>query len=396
MGTRRCFGCGKKYDNSFRFCPHCGRKKGASIEEIRQKKSDEIKSIVEENVKIHRDMMSKTDEILEVLKEKDKTTYAMQKKLTEKIIRRFPDIERKMREDPDLEFDAFIINVPYWQEEDVYLHHCMLQEFAKRSSNIANFSLGVQELAANLCLVNIPIWTNDPPGEVALKKQYEILKEVIPWEQRRFIYVAEPWHFVTRVHDFDGRWINWKFVFKISPEEFKGFVDQFKEIPLSIQIFADLKHAKHFSTVGTALDGESFLGIVEDNEITDFNRKFRFLESSFPKDYKPTLEMIEITWDLLKELGFLSFALQKVLSSEPHIFSRDASKTIMEVSKDELAAFTGRNILRKRQDKDAILDTITDNLIERALAKQKEIMSGNVKPISRDQRSEYRIFGDVA
>jgi hypothetical protein len=301
-----------------------------------------------------------------------------------------------MKEDPNLEFDAFIINVPYWQGEDIYLHHCMLQEFAKRSDNIANFSLGIQELAANLYLVNIPIWTGDPLGEVALKKQYEILKKVIPWEQKRFIYVAEPWHFVTRVHDFDGRWINWKVVFKISPEEFKGFVDEFKEIPLSIQIFADLKHSKHFSTVGTALDGESFLGIVEDNEIADFNKKFRFLESSFPKDYKPTLEMIEITWDLLKELGFLNFALQRVLTSEPHIFSRDASQTIMEVSKDELAEFTERNILREGLDKDAILDTITDNLIEKALAKQKGIVSENVKPIPRNQRNEYRIFGDVA
>jgi predicted nucleic acid-binding Zn-ribbon protein len=87
MGMRQCFGCGKKYDNSFRFCPHCGRKKGASVEEIRLKKTDDLKNTIEENVKIHRDIMSKTDEILEVLKEKGKTTYEMQRKFTEKIIR---------------------------------------------------------------------------------------------------------------------------------------------------------------------------------------------------------------------------------------------------------------------------------------------------------------------
>lgn len=394
MGSTICFGCGKPFDDSFSFCPHCGRKKGASIEEMRSKDTREVTESVRNNIRTYRKEMRDVSEILEILKEKDRTTFEMQKRLTEKILHRFPEIEKMIIEDPDVEFQISIINVPYKQDED-YLHHCMLQELAKKNDNIPNFGLGVQELASDLFEVNIPIWINEPFGEVALMNQFEEFKEAIPWEQKRFIYVAEPWYFLNRVHDFDGRWINWKVLFKISEKEIKEFTEEYRKIPLSIQMFSGLEHAKHFSTVGTALDGESFLTIVEDKEIPEFMRIFQNLESLFPKDRKPTLEMIRINWDLLKELGFFNFSLERILSGEPHIFSKEISQNLMEIARDEAAQFTQQEVLREKQEKDEILEAITDELISKASKKQNEVTSGISRPIPRQLRNEYRITGDA-
>ena len=394
MGLITCFGCRKMFDDSFSFCPHCGRKKGAPIEEMRLIDTEKITESVQNNIKTYRKEMEDMSEILGIFKEKDRTTFEMQKRITEKILHRFPEIERIMKEDQHIEFQAFIINVPYTQNGD-YLHHCMLQELAKGNENIANFSLGVQELASDLFEVNIPIWINEPFEEETLKKQFEEFRKAIPWEQKKFIYAAEPWYFINRVHDFDGRWINWKVLFKISEGEFKEFTEKYREIPLSIHMFSNLAHANHFSTVGTALDGESFLGIVEDKEIPEFTKIFQNLESLFPEDRKPTLEMIRINWDLLKDLGFLGFSLDRILSGEFHIFSKNISQNLMEIARDEAAQFTQQEVLRQKQGKDEILDALTDELINKASKKQKGVTSEIVRPISRELRNEYRITGDA-
>ncbi|KYK32996.1 MAG: hypothetical protein AYK18_15155 [Theionarchaea archaeon DG-70] len=394
MGLKECVNCGKKFNDSFSYCPHCGRKKGASSEEMKSKSMEDIRKAIEKNIKAYRKQMESTSEILEIVKQKDRNTFEMQKKLTEKILNRFPEIERRIREDHNVRFQAFIINVPYeWKKGP--LHNCMLQELAKKNDDIANFCLGVQELAIDLYEVNIPIWTNEPFGEGALKKQLPVFKKAIPWEQMKFMYVAEPWHFINRVHDFDGRWINWRVIFKISEKEFKEFTEEYKEIPLSIQKFSDLKYANHFSTVGTALDGESFLGVIENSEIPQFMSEFRSLESSFPQTSKPTLELIKIDWDLLKEFGFFNFSLEKILSSEPHLFSRHVSRHIMDTAKEELARFTKQKVLREEQKRDEILDIIAEGLVTIASEEQRESISKIVKPIPRNLRNEYRIFGDA-
>ena len=394
MGLTECVNCRKTFDDSFSFCPHCGRKKGAPVKEMKSISTEDIKKAIKTNIELYRKQMKSTSEILEILKEKNRTTFEMQRKLTEKILTRFPEIEKRIKEDHNVEFQAFIVNVPYKQGED-YLHHCILQEIAFKNDNIANFSLGVQELLTNHYEVNIPVWTNYPFGVEALEKSFELFKECIPWEQKRFMYVAEPWHYINRVHDFDGRWINWRVIFKISEDEFKEFNEETGEVPISIQKFSDLKYANYFSTVGTALDGESFLGIVENSELPHFMSEFRNLESSFPLENKPTLELIRITWDLLKELGFFNFSLEKILSNKQHIFSRHVSQYIMETAKEELARFTKQKILREEQRKDEILDTITDGLITIASEEQKESISQIVKPVERDLRNKYRFFGDA-
>lgn len=391
MGLTECFGCGKKFDDSFSFCPYCGRKKGASIEEMRDKETREIEEAIENNVKTYRKEMKDTSEILEMLKEKDKTTVDIQEKLTVKILNRFPEIEKRMREDPDIEFKAFIIDVPY-KREDAYLHHCMLEALAKKHDNIANFALGVEELASDLYEVHIPVWTNDSFGELAVRRQSQNLKKAIPPGQKKFMYVAEPWYFLNRVHDFDGRWIDWKVLFKIDRDEFKNYTEEFHEVPLNIQKFSDLKYANYFSTVGTAFDGESFLGIVEKGEISELMRRFRSLESLFPQDHRPTLELIKISWDLMKELGFFCFSLKRLLK-EPYIFSKYMSQNIMETAKDGFTKFTEKGVLRKKLKKDDILDIITDELITMASREQKGSMSEIARPIPRNIRNEYRIFG---
>lgn len=395
MDLTTCYGCGRKFDESFSFCPNCGRKKGNLIEEMGFKSMKEVKEAIKSNIKTYKEKMKDTSEILELLEEKNRTAFEMQKRFTLKILRRFPEIGKIVKEDKNVEFQAFIINVPYMQEEDKYIHNCMLRGLARKNNNIANFSLGVEELASNLYEVNIPIWTDDPFGETALIQQFKDLEEVIPSGQKRFMYVAEPWYFLNRVHDFDGRWINWKVIFKIKPNEFDEFTHKFHEVPLNIQKFCSLKYANHFSTAGTAFDGESFLGIIEEHEKSKFMDKFRSIESSYPKGYKPTLEMIQISWDLLKEFGFFYFSLKKILSSEPSMFSKYIPQYIMETSKDELAIFTEQKILREKQKKDEILDTITEGLITMASEGQKGSMSEIAKPIPREWRNEYRIFGDA-
>lgn len=393
MGLTECYGCGKKFNNSYRFCPNCGRKKGASIEEMKDESTKEIENALEYNIGAYRKKIKDPSEILEVVKGKDKTTYEVQRKLTRKILRRFPEIKKRIKEDRNVEFDVFIITVPYQIGED-YLHHCMLEQLAIRNNNIANFSLGIQELTTDLFEVNVPIWIDEPFEETAIKRQFKYFKEAIPWQQKKFIFVAEPWYYINRVHDFDGRWINWKVLFKISQNEFKEFTRKYKEIPFSIQIFSDLKYAKHFSAVGTAIDGESFLGILEKGEKRKFLEKFRILETSFPKKYRPTLEMIRIDWELLKDLGFLNFSLQNILTYEPQIFTEHVSQSIMEGAKTEAAKFTKQGILRKKQDKEEILDIITDELINKASHRQRNIAEIS-KPIARNIRGEYRIFGDA-
>ncbi len=394
MGLTECVNCRKTFDDSFSFCPHCGRIKGAPIEEMKLKSMKDIEKAIRTNIELYRKQMRGTSEILEILKEKDRTTFEMQRKLTEKILTRFPEIEKRIKEDHDVEFQAFIINLPYMQKKG-YLHHCILQELARKNDNIANFSLGAQELLKDHYEVNIPVWTNDPLGIEALEKSFKLFKGSIPWEQRRFMYVAEPWHYINRVHDFDGRWINWRVIFKISEKEFKEFAEETGEVPISVQKFSDLKYANYFSTVGTSLDGESFLGIIENSELPHLMNEFRSLESLFPPENKATLELIKINWELLKELGFFNFSLERILSNKQHIFSRHVSQYIMEMAKEELAGFTRQKILREEQRKDEILDTITDGLITIASEKQKESISQIVSPVERDLRNKYRIFGDA-
>ncbi len=390
MGTTKCFWCLKEFDDSFSFCPCCGKEKG-SIEGMNFADTQEIEKIVKENVIKYRGKMQKHDKLLDLIEERNKDILERQKDVTDRFLNRFPQIRDKIEEKHEVKFYLFVVSVPYMGEEK-YQHECILQRLAQKHSGIVNLSLNMEEISSNLYSVEIPIWT-DVFSEIEIEKQYNILRKEMPYGQNLFIHSIEPWYYLDRIYEFDGRWIDWKFVFEIQPEKLEKYVKENEEVPVNFQSFSSMRYSNILSTAGTATDGETLIGIIEEDEREVFHERYGQLEKLYSKGSPPGLEFIEISWDTLKELGFLYQSVDKIFRSKTHIFSRSLGDLLINMSEEEFVRLTNSVNFRKGLDDQKLSEIIVDHMCDRIYKTYGDSTIEVHEPIQRGVRHQYRISG---
>ena len=393
MGTIKCLLCEKEFDDSYSFCPYCGKEKRASREEMEFSNMNEIKKALIENTEKYKEKMRKREKIQDLIEDREKDIIEFQKNFIDKFLGRFPQIEDEIREKEDVKFYLFIMGIPYYKEnKEDFQHECILQKLAEKQSGIVNLSLNIEEITSHLFSVDIPVWT-DVFSEKSIEEQYAMLKEEIPKGQRNFIDSVEPWYFLDRVYEFGGKWIDWKVVFRIPPEKFEEFVNRTGEVPVNIQGFSPLKYYSQISTAGTATDGEAIVGIFKEDERELFDQKYEELGNLYDEKSPTDLEIIEISWDTLRDMGFLYRSIDKILRSKKHIFSKSLADIIANFSQEELAKFTHSVTFRKNLDEETLNEIIVNSAVDRVYKRYESSTIGIYEPIQRIKRDQYRILG---
>ena len=390
MGTTKCFWCKKEFDDSFKFCPHCGKDR-RSIEGMKFENVKEIKKTVRNNVKEYREGIKEYERLLELIEEGDRNIFERQRDITDRFLNRFPQIKDRIEEKEGVKFYLFVVSVPYMGEEK-YQHECILQKLAEKQSGLVNLSLNMEEISSNLFSVEIPIWTDDF-SKRNIDKQYRTLIKEMPHGQNLFVHSIEPWYYLDRIYEFDGKWIDWKFVFEIPPRKLKKYVEENEEVPLNFQSFTDLRYSKILSTAGTATDGETFIGIIEEDEHNTFNEKYEQLKTFYYRKSEPSLDLIEISWETLKELGFLYKSVNRIFRSKKHIFSRSLGDLLISMSEEEFAKLTRSVNFMKGLDEKKLSGIIVDHMCDRINKRYVDSTIEIFKPIERTTRYQHKILG---
>ena len=217
--------------------------------------------------------------------------------------------------------------------------------------------------------------------------------EEMPHGQNLFVHSIEPWYYLDRIYEFDGKWIDWKFVFEIPPRKLKKYVEENEEVPLNFQSFTDLRYSKILSTAGTATDGETFIGIIEEDEHNTFNEKYEQLKTFYYRKSEPSLDLIEISWETLKELGFLYKSVNRIFRSKKHIFSRSLGDLLISMSEEEFAKLTRSVNFMKGLDEKKLSGIIVDHMCDRINKRYVDSTIEIFKPIERTTRYQHKILG---
>lgn len=393
MGIVKCFWCEKEFDDSYSFCPHCGKEKRAPREEMKFENVEEIEKALKENIKKYKEKMKKPEKILDLIEDRKKDIFEFQRDFIDKFLSRFPQIEDKIKEKEGVKFYLFIMGIPYYKEnKEKFQHECILQKLAEKQSGIVNLSLNMAEISSHLYSVDIPVWT-DVFSEKSIQEQYNMLRREIPHGQKYFIDSIEPWYYLDRVYEFGGRWIDWKVVLRIPPSKFEKFVNKTGEVPVNVQSFSPLKYYSYISTAGTASDGEAIVGIFEEDEGPLFDQKYEELKKLYDEKSPPDLEIIEISWDTLIDMGFLYRSIDKILRSKKHIFSKSLADIVTNVSQEELAKFTHSVTFRKNLDEKMLDEIIVNSAVDRVYKRYESSTIGIYETIQRVTRDQYRISG---
>jgi hypothetical protein len=394
MGVTKCPHCGEEFKSTLASCPQCEKRKGIPVKEMEFDSMGEIGEAITDNVREYQKEIVKRDKLQDLLEDKDKDMFDFQRNFVEKFLIRFPQIKDRIRENEDIELYLFIISIPYMNDEKEYQHECILQRISEEQNGIVNLSLNIEEISTNLYSIELPIWTDDF-SERNVNRQYEMLKERIPRSQKIFIHSVEPWYYLNRIYEFEGQWIDWKTVLEIPPDKLRAFVDTEGSVPVNFQNFSSLRYSNITTTAGTASDGEAIFGTIGEDEYEYFLGKYEELKSLYRKGSPLGLELIEISWDILKELGFLYESVSRILRSKKHIFSKTLADLVLNISEEELARFTQSVNFRKKCDKEVLSEVIVDSILNRMHKKYDSGTIGVHEPIERTIREQYRIAGDA-
>ena len=255
-----------------------------------------------------------------------------------------------------------------------------------------NLSLDIEEISSNLYSIELPIWTDDFT-ERKINEQYDILRNEMPDGQNFFTHSIEPWYYLDRIYEFSGRWIDWKVVLEIPPHKLERFVNDKGEVPVNFQNFTSLRYSDILSTAGTATDGETLIGIIEEDELDFFDEKYKHLRNLYHRSSRPQREIVEISWDTLKELGFLYKSIDKIFRSKKHIFSRSLGDLLIRMSEEEFAKFTRSANFGKEFDENRLTRIIVDRMCDTIHKTYGDSTIGIHGLIPRKTRYQYRITG---
>ena len=390
-----CTGCEKPIPKEADFCPHCGMSLGTLENKYVFETMSEYSSMTRENLERFLELMKNPEELVERIQEKEPQIFEKQKQITQKILDRFPEIKRHVIDNPNVEFNAFIISTPYITGRGILQHDCLLRQLAIKQNGLVNFSLGSAQLATDLYAFDVPVWAPKNVGHELLYNQQQQIIKCLPESQERFLYCAEPWWVCSKVFDLDGRWVNWRLLFKT--EGFEDYLREKEEVPLNFHLFSNMKFAPLFSIAGTSGDGEVLLGIHKNEESSIFKEQLNELKKLYEFGDQPEIATIEISWDTLKSLGLIGSSANELLKSDAHFFRKTFSEAIIEnverkTVSDTRVVMTG--------DRSPSIDKFTEKVGKMFLWHEAQIHQDGVVRIThgipREYRKEYRVLGGKA
>jgi len=389
----KCKGCGEPIQENVEFCPHCGMSLGKLENRYIFETMKDYASMTKENLERFLNLMKNPEELEERIQEEKPQIFEKQREITQKILNRFPEIRRHAIENPEVEFKAFIISTPYETDKGILQHDCLLRQLAMKQNGLVNFSLGSAQLATDLYAFDVPVWAPKKIGHELLYDQQLQIKECMPESQEEFLYCAEPWWVCSKVFDLDGRWVNWRLLFKT--EGFEDYLEKKEEVPLNFHIFSNMKYSHLFSIAGTSGDGEVLLGVHKNEESKILKEHFRELGKMYEFGKQPEITTIKISWNTLESLGLIGISARKLLKSEAHFFRKTFSERIIEDTEQKTVSDT-RAVMTG--DESASIDEFMAKLGKRFLwYEAKSYQEGVVKithGIPREYRKEYRVLGD--
>jgi hypothetical protein len=390
-----CKGCGKSIQKDIFFCPYCGTSLGRLEEEYIFTTMDDYSSVSTDNLKRFLGFMDNPEELEERIQKDEPDIFEKQRKVTEEILRRFPEVRRYVFENPELRFKAFIISTPYFRKGNILQHDCLLRRLAIRQNGLINFSLGSAQLATDLYAFDNPIWADKRVGHKLLFNQKQLIENCLPASQKEFLICAEPWWACSKVFDLDGRWVNWKLLFKT--EKFSDYVQKEKEVPLNFHIFSSMEYSHLFSIAGTSGDGEVLVGIYNEEESEIFKNQVHELGKLYEFGKKPEIQTIRISWDTLESLGIIGISAIGLLQSQSHFFRKTMSERIIEGTKQKTALDTrGTMTGGKSTSIDKFLERLEKRFLLHEVSGQQEGVMKITHGIPRELRKKYRVLGDKA
>lgn len=392
----KCKGCGKLVQEDLNFCPYCGTTLGKLEDEYIFETMEDYTSMSKENLDRFLKFMKKPDELKEIIQEKKPQIFEEQKEITQKILDRFPEIKRYILEDQKVEFKAFIISMPYEKEPNVLQHDCLLRRLSMDQNGLVNFSLGSIQLATGLYAFDVPVWAPKKIGHELLFDQKKQIEKCMPTSQQKFLYSAEPWWVCSKVFDLDGRWVNWRLLFKT--EGFMDYLQEQEEIPLNFHLFSNMEYSDLFSIAGTSGDGEVLIGVHRIEEDSVFKNQLHELEELYRFGKTPEVEIIEVSWDTLESLGLIGVSAQQLLKSERgHFFRKTLSERVIE-SVEQKTVLDAKGIMTGGKDSspDEFVDRISRKILWLETQGQQKGVVRITQGISRELRKDYRILGDKA
>jgi hypothetical protein len=389
----KCKGCGRLIHGNMKFCPECGCSLGQLEQRYTFNTMNEYVSVSEENLHRFLDIIENPEKLEEKFIEEKPQIFENQREITQKILDRFPDIRRYVIEEQEVEFNVFMISMPYYTESEILQHDCLLRQLAVHQNGLVNFSLGSAQLATDLYAFDVPIWALKKIGHELLSDQQQQIRSLMPSSQKKFLSSAEPWWVCSKVFDLDGRWINWRLIF--NTEGFEDYAKESEEVPLNFHLFSNMKYSDLFSIAGTHGDGEVLVGLYEIEERKIFKQQLSQLEHLYEFGKPPEVKTIRISWQTLEHLGLIGYSAQQLLRMErSHFFQKTLEGKIVESVRNKTAQDTKGAMTSERISS---ADEFVGRQAKRFLWFGSEgYQGGSVRithGVPRELRKEYRVLG---
>lgn len=395
MSSRiKCKGCGKQVYMGTNFCPYCGMSTSLLEEEYTFKNIHDLVAVSRKNLERYLEIMKNPEEIEERIHTDKPEIFEKQKTITRTILRRFPEIKTYSCENPEIEFKAFIISVPYEKSPNNLQHDCLLRRLAIEQQGLVNFSIGSAQVASGLYAFDVPVWAPKRFGHELLFNQKSQIEKCLPVSQKKFLYCAEPWWVSTRIFDLDGRWVNWRLFYETDGIE--SYAEEKEEVPLYFHLFSNLEYSDLFSTAGTSGDGEVLMGLYGVNESGEFSRELDRLGELYRFGKKPEIETVKISWNTLELLGLIGESAQHILKPEKaHFFRKTISQGIIEDVERKTALDTKKTMITgKSFSEDDFMAVLGQKFLWLADQSHQVSMMRISQGIPRELRKKYRIVGD--
>ena len=387
----KCKGCNRLVENIYRFCPHCGMSLGLLEEKMKFERPQDLKKDLEQNVDEFGKEVSQVEGIRRIIDSKDPQIIEKERERTSEVLEQFPILKKRIEDESEKTFKMFIVEIPYESKDEVLLHDCLLQKLSVRNSGLINLCCDAVEIASNLYSLDVPIWAPYQIGDQLLQEQKDQINELLPESQRKFMRSAEPWAICTRVYNIEGRWVVWRVIDEL--KELDKYMKKENTIPLNFHFFTNLKHSNLFPTLAAPNEGELIVGIFDENEEENFFGMLENLNSSYLLDSSITPKTISISKEVLEDFGILPYSVKKFLRRQvSHLHSSTISTGVFEQIYSELARFTKKSTVQTDKKHNEYREQLADEFLEFSRGGANGILR-LLRPISREKRLEYKIYG---
>lgn len=395
--------------NEFKICPFCGSeitygiscpncqmnltmvKQGAN--EVKNDWStgkSVFKGIIRDSETIEEEMIDR------ISKQKNLRILKKREKFIENMITQFPEIKRKLIDEHDLTFSAYIIEIPHENEEGKFVHDCILQTLSKHFHGLMNFAIGGKELPDKRGhhVYNLPIFASKPYGDVLLSEQKDVLNSQLPKAQRRFLLRAEPWSVCDRIYKYPGRWVNWILLFDVRNLE-KWIKEQNDtQAPLIAHEFSGFEYSSQFPIAGTKDKKEVMLVIINESEEDKLGKILRFFKERYMSRFNDTPDKFTISYTTLQELGLLQDSIyRKVVEQESFLFTHNLEKQIEPLLKEEVAKLGHTISVQSDKEEKKIRKDVIDILLEKYTKTWYDNVFHIVQTIPKQYRRLYTVEG---